>query len=105
MHVLCAPFCQLNLWMGCAGVTAHLHYDAMENFYTQIQGQKTFLLFSPAYSNCLGLRPQAHPSYRQVHGVDLAVMSDSEVSVHRISACALPGLPCSPISQFCSTLF
>jgi hypothetical protein len=52
---------QANLWIGRAGITTHTHYDAMYNFFYQIQGKKQFTLLPP--SSSLYLYPCLHPHY------------------------------------------
>ena len=73
-------FAQANVWLGCAGVTAQLHYDSSYNFYTQIFGQKMFILFPPGYADCVDLEPVAHPSYRQSQMMDLATLTSSQLN-------------------------
>ena len=38
--------CSINLWLGKPGTVAPLHYDAADNFLTQIQGLKRVVLYS-----------------------------------------------------------
>ena len=53
-----------RLWVG-RGTTTHTHVDESRNFYTQIRGEKTFLLWPPRAHRALRLYPESHPAYRQ----------------------------------------
>eukprot|EP00005_Dracoamoeba_jomungandri_P009609 CAMPEP_0174268346 /NCGR_PEP_ID=MMETSP0439-20130205/37091_1 /TAXON_ID=0 /ORGANISM="Stereomyxa ramosa, Strain Chinc5" /LENGTH=332 /DNA_ID=CAMNT_0015356459 /DNA_START=475 /DNA_END=1469 /DNA_ORIENTATION=- len=54
-----------NLWMGSDGVTAQTHFDWGYNMYSQLYGQKTFLLSHPSAYPDFNLFPTLHPSRRQ----------------------------------------
>jgi jumonji domain-containing protein 7 len=57
---------QIDAWFSGDGVTAETHYDTMHNFYTVIQGSKTFQLSPPAAHSRMSLYPTLHAAYRQV---------------------------------------
>lgn len=54
----------VTLWAGEAGTTSHTHYDAWPNAFTQVYGQKRFLLWAPEDWRGLALHPHAHPAHR-----------------------------------------
>eukprot|EP00004_Rigifila_ramosa_P008878 TRINITY_DN2033_c0_g3_i1.p3 TRINITY_DN2033_c0_g3~~TRINITY_DN2033_c0_g3_i1.p3 ORF type:complete len:240 (-),score=67.47 TRINITY_DN2033_c0_g3_i1:293-1012(-) len=54
----------VNVWIGAGGVTAHTHYDSFHNFFVQIRGTKTFLMFPPEAA-ALQPFPFLHPSHAQ----------------------------------------
>eukprot|EP01104_Vermistella_antarctica_P013858 TRINITY_DN4265_c0_g1_i2.p1 TRINITY_DN4265_c0_g1~~TRINITY_DN4265_c0_g1_i2.p1 ORF type:complete len:583 (+),score=131.90 TRINITY_DN4265_c0_g1_i2:110-1858(+) len=54
-----------NVWMGSPRATTPTHYDLVHNFYTQIRGQKRFILFPPKDHQKLYLYTRLHPSARQ----------------------------------------
>ena len=51
------------LWLSHPGVTAHTHYDTQHNFFAQIFGKKSFLIFEQHSE--LYPYPNIHHSYRQ----------------------------------------
>jgi hypothetical protein len=66
-----APFvrtperCLVSIWIGQAGVDAHPHFDAYDNFFVQLRGTKRFVLQPPEVWAALGTFPALHPSYAQ----------------------------------------
>ena len=54
--------CDMSLWIGRAGISAHTHYDSSHNMFAQIRGRKRFVLAPPSAARCgLGLYPSLHP--------------------------------------------
>ncbi len=53
------------LLVGPAGSVTPLHYDEQENFFCQVRGEKTVLLFPPDQFGCLYPYPWWHPHDRQ----------------------------------------
>lgn len=52
----------LKAWMGTAGAVTPLHLDSSHNFYAQLHGEKTFLLYPPSAANeALYMHPRLHP--------------------------------------------
>jgi len=51
--------------MGVPTVTSPAHYDLVHNFYTQVVGQKRFILFPPEDAEYLHTFTSLHPSARQ----------------------------------------
>ena len=52
----------LKAWMGTAGAVTPLHLDASHNFYAQLHGEKTFLLYPPSAAHeALYMHPRLHP--------------------------------------------
>lgn len=66
-----APFvrtpdrCLVAVWIGQAGVDAHPHFDAYDNFFVQLRGTKRFVLQPPELWTTLATFPVLHPSYGQ----------------------------------------
>lgn len=55
-----------KLWIGgSAGTVANLHYDATHNFFHQVRGSKTFLLFEPSTWKHMCMYSRLHPGHRQ----------------------------------------
>ena len=52
------------VWLSQGGVVTPLHYDYYHNFYHQLHGTKTFLLFPPSAHAALHLFPALHPAHR-----------------------------------------
>ena len=67
----------INLWIGGGGSTAGAHFDMSHNIFTQVAGQRVFLLFPPDAHTALRIHPQQHPSSRQVQ-------TDPERALHCI---------------------
>ena len=57
--------CDVNVWLGQKGVTAHAHYDGYDNFFTQLSGRKLVRLAAPAATPILHPYPYIHPFARQ----------------------------------------
>jgi hypothetical protein len=53
------------VWVGPRGARTHLHYDAAFNVYSQVYGQKSFLLFPAASWDAMYLYPFIHPGAKQ----------------------------------------
>lgn len=51
------------MWLSHPGVVAQTHYDTQHNFFAQLQGIKSFLIFEP--DSELYYYPNIHRSYRQ----------------------------------------
>merc|ERR1719272_642762 len=51
--------------MGSPGVTTHLHYDTVDNFFSQVKGTKRFVIASPEYHIATRVFPALHPNARQ----------------------------------------
>jgi hypothetical protein len=58
---------RVNVWVSDQGVTTHLHVDAFDNFFVQIQGTKRMVLFPPQETLNAPLYPFIHPSFGQAH--------------------------------------
>jgi hypothetical protein len=56
---------QVNVWVGPAGVVAHLHYDSYHNCNVQLFGRKRFVVFAPSEWRRLRPFPSLHPSHAQ----------------------------------------
>ena len=54
----------VTLWASEPGTASHTHYDAWPNAFTQVHGQKRFLLWAPEAWPVLRLHPHAHPAHR-----------------------------------------
>ena len=53
---------RLSVWMGTAGAVTQLHHDTDNNFYAQLHGEKTFLLYPPSATHeAVYLHPRLHP--------------------------------------------
>lgn len=53
---------RLSVWMGTAGAVTQLHHDTDNNFYAQLHGDKTFLLYPPSATHeAVYLHPRLHP--------------------------------------------
>ena len=37
-----------SVWLGTAGAVTQMHHDTDPNFYAQLHGEKTFLLYEPS---------------------------------------------------------
>ncbi|MFN6472839.1 MAG: cupin-like domain-containing protein [Nostoc sp. SerVER01] len=46
-------FVDPTIWIGSGGNTSPLHYDAMDNLFTQVSDRKRFLLFDPQQTSSL----------------------------------------------------
>jgi hypothetical protein len=58
-----------NFWAGTGNVT-HLHLDSSNNFYFQVVGKKTFILFEPVNYNFLYPKAPHLSEFRYVQDVD-----------------------------------
>ncbi|KAL1496580.1 hypothetical protein AB1Y20_014185 [Prymnesium parvum] len=56
----CHGFHSCTMWAGYGGGATPLHFDAMSNFFAQVEGRKTFLVFLPEESFHLYPFPCAH---------------------------------------------
>ena len=54
-----------QLWMAPPGLATQAHYDVFHNWYTQLHGEKTFLLASPGQHCHMYPHPALHQSSRQ----------------------------------------
>ena len=52
-----------NLWMSPGGTRTALHFDTVENFNIQVEGQKSFLLFPPSIQGMYPHRLNSQASY------------------------------------------
>jgi len=59
------------VWIACDNVTAAAHYDAVHNFFFQIYGEKSFVLFPPSAFAGMHMHPTSHPSWTQSQVADL----------------------------------
>eukprot|EP01052_Picozoa_sp_SAG31_P014594 SAG31_NODE_913_length_11064_cov_4.529594_3_plen_610_part_00 len=62
---LCDDEVTMNLWMGSAGLTAHMHYDTFHNTHTCVYGAKHFMIAPPADFDKAYLYPAVYPGFRQ----------------------------------------
>ena len=86
------PWTVSNLYVGPAGTLAPCHWDALDNTFVQLHGQKDVLLFPPTAA---GMRtfPFDHPYYTRAQ-VDLERLDDAaraELSGRGALACLGPG--------------
>jgi hypothetical protein len=51
----------MQTWVGKAGLTSVVHYDASHNVYVQLYGTKTFVLFPPEAASLFQICPFQHP--------------------------------------------
>lgn len=54
-----------QLFASCRGVVSPLHYDALHNFFCQMSGEKSFLLWPPRATAALRPYPVTHPMDRR----------------------------------------
>ena len=54
-----------DLWVGSAGWRSTSHFDLQDNFYTQLVGNKSFVVASPEATQDVGLFPFTHTRHRQ----------------------------------------
>ena len=54
-----------QLFASCCGVVSPLHYDALHNFFCQMSGEKSFLLWPPRATAALRPYPVTHPMDRR----------------------------------------
>jgi hypothetical protein len=67
----------INVWFGQEGVVAAVHYDAYDNLYAQIYGQKRWYLIPPSHARAMYLYPFLHPSHAQSQLIDLRRVNSS----------------------------
>lgn len=63
--LIVGPLEHVNVWVGQANVTTHMHQDTYENFFVQIKGKKLFLLCPPEQIRSALPFPFLHPSHAQ----------------------------------------
>lgn len=51
-----------SIWLGTAGAVTQMHHDTDHNFYAQLHGEKTFVLYPPSATHeAVYLHPRLHP--------------------------------------------